>query len=521
MGGCLPSRPSAALPACRLHLTVYEQTEADAVFNLKSEDAEGLAVREYVLTADGFLVFRHGPRRLPERHFFLRSLAALPSLEGLTVLGLTTSGAGRSLLTQCSANTLHQRHNALWQVLNFAKEPEHSACELREGDAFRFGTQRLRYVFCSAGGEPPPSPAFLRRHTTRVTPAPPSGPDTVARAVSLHTPYRCAACDLDMTADEPAFTLCECPGRRTVVHQACLGDLVLMKAFKLSLRHGTVYMVSHLACQTCERAFTTRAVTRESFYRHFAPETPAGHAFALFELLDADFTNVISGLLVLDLDADDEYLVGKSNKGDLVFRNETLSQRHAVLTVAKRAVSVRDLGSRYGTMVDFPAERRHATLDELTLIAGDFMVEVHPFAGDECTCNLDYEEPLICDTDPFIDDPSPYLAEETEELEPEGEDELEGEGAEGEEEQEREEGGEGDEEAEEAEGEDEAATEQSETTKQEARRASSFAQSNSGGELELLQEGGLDPGGRVAKLAVRGNRPEIRDHLPGLARKAT
>lgn len=423
MGGCFSYQKyhaAEAIPSCKFHLTVYEQMEPDNMFNLKNDENENLNMFEYVLSENGYLVVRHKAVGVSTNHFFVDEFGMLNGLQKATVIGFLSEGtdySGRlhSLVTNCSFNHKNLHFNDLWELIT-QKEEEYDSRgrKLQVNDSIRFGTQKLRFAFQSQGRKSGvdaerPLPGFtpffqLKMDSQSETPYVPKK-STIGRTASRRVTTdatKCMFCLVTVNFNHFYYTLCECPDQERYVHQHCFGYYLIERSYKTSLKRGIIYMIGHLACENCGKRFTSRSIDNEHFYNHFKPELNTFHDYVIFEIYDSDFTNVVSGFAAFDLEINSEFTVGKSNKMDIVFKSETVSKSHAVITIEDQMIFLKDCGSKYGTMVNFGVDKQHKSLREITFIAGDFLIEVHPFVESECTCNLDYEEKIPYQLNPFL-----------------------------------------------------------------------------------------------------------------------
>jgi len=396
----------------KCHCILYEQKNDSAFLDLRT-GTHDYEINDFLLTTSGYLVLGNNPDSKDRKIYWTKKFKRNSLTTNMVIfkLELTRCGGfykGNFVENLSFGNAEHQR---FWEVLNSVgdDEEEHASrgIVLNDKDIIKFGRQVARVSICLAKQSLRNEGAFddshgehsfyqekktdsIKNHTDEYSARTHNGKGEELNS-NFESTDICWSCDKTQTIDNPFHDFCAC-SQSNPRHLSCLRQWLESRIKRCLVSHLQFFDFTGVACEYCEQPFHAFGFVNNVRTPIIDPHLVRDCSYAILEIYNADDHKILSGMVVISMAEDQEITLGRNKKSDIVFKDESVSQRHGIIQIFKEQLFLIDLRSRHGTfrLVKNPLKFNEPS-NRLYSI-GKWLVEFHAFRGSVCGC----EEEVTC-----------------------------------------------------------------------------------------------------------------------------
>jgi len=152
----------------------------------------------------------------------------------------------------------------------------------------------------------------------------------------------------------PMINLCKCMGSISCVHFQCLKYWMQTK---LSTKENekksvTSYSMKSFNCEICKTPYPLRFRSEDLYYDIIDYTRPVDKNYIILESLNQmKDNNNYKSLQVITLEENEKIVMGRGHETDVRINDISVSRTHALITLVSGKIFIKDLKSKFGTLV--------------------------------------------------------------------------------------------------------------------------------------------------------------------------
>jgi len=165
-------------------------------------------------------------------------------------------------------------------------------------------------------------------------------------------------CKICLTNNEeegnPLINLCRCSGSMEFIHYSCVKMWMNTKLSNKVNESQTVfsYNMKSFNCEICKTPYPLRFRYNNSFYEIIECARPLSSNYIVLESLNQlKDNNNYKSIHVITLNENDRIVMGRGHDSDVRINDISVSRTHSCLTLSNKKILLKDLRSKFGTLV--------------------------------------------------------------------------------------------------------------------------------------------------------------------------
>lgn len=406
----------------KCHCVLYEQKNDCQLLDLRSGTRD-FEIDDFLLTTSGYLILGNKPDHSGRNFYWTKKFKRNSLTMNMAIFKMElTRGEGNSqnnFIENISfGNAENQR---FWEVLNSLENDEElvsRGIEIKDKDIIRFGKQVVRVTLSTVKQLEQKEDNVKHSHKghnkNKFNEVNSMGNMINKNSLSNRQDHIdesndhfkssniCWSCQKTQTPDNLFHDFCPC-AQPNPCHLSCLRNWLMARIKTCSVNSLEFYNFASVVCEYCEQPY--RAFSQINNVRTLIvdPKLPATCPYAIFEIYHPDDHKILKGLVVVNMTGDKEITIGRSSKNDIVFKEESVSQKHASIQIFNKQLFMTDQKSRHGTfrLVKNPL-KFNETSNKLYSI-GRWLIEFHAFKGNVCGCEEEVTAIPVSNKNPYQD----------------------------------------------------------------------------------------------------------------------
>lgn len=436
MGGCITIEKQKinSIEKNKFHIIIYQTSQSsNGLVNLKNPPVPNLT-SHFELTKPAYIVFDPSIND-QKNHIWTDSLILNSTMSSKIIIGINQTNKDLKSKTRAFLkNSTYENYGVnldLWEVIpQTESNTKNPGFELKENDIIRIGHQQIKLTILVKTDqenqniyENYPFRKILKNNNNNNNVVInssqnllPSGKSTNALestnkfiksgfgvSKDKMNLIKCAICLQFEGTNKFFISVCDCT-KKSPVHLSCFRQSLIKNLGIHKTRNMTVYDLGNIECNKCGCGLSPYFVINGVQDLLIDLVLPQKQAYSVFEFYSVNNSSILKAIMVIDTYRDCFFSMGRSNLNDIMFKHFSISKKHATLTIFKKSVYLVDENSMYGTMKLVPKGHEINDKRNVTFIASNWIIEVHPFDKETCDC-FDENTPLpIIHSNPFEKD---------------------------------------------------------------------------------------------------------------------
>ena len=195
----------------------------------------------------------------------------------------------------------------------------------------------------------------------------------------------CIICSFNDSKEDPFLNLCNC-SIKNPIHLNCLKKWLNSKINKNKKQNFIIYDFEKIVCPICKEILPLFFIYENKKIFLLDLEFDFFKEYCFFEIYDKDFNN-FKGFFFLFFENQKKFRLGRSEKNDIVFKENFISRFHCNIFLENNQFFVEDLNSKYGTFFLFFKPIFPKLKNNIFLQIDNFFFIIHFFyLTDYCIC---------------------------------------------------------------------------------------------------------------------------------------
>lgn len=197
----------------------------------------------------------------------------------------------------------------------------------------------------------------------------------------------CRVCLESESSKNPfARQICKC-SESMPIHGECLLDWIKLKCKPNKCKSYFYYDLANIYCDVCKDQYPPfldingerKPLLKIPFQQY--------KLFALAEIYKIN-SSTMKHIVILDMSkrTEQKYSVGNSDKCDIQFKHETISQIHSIIKFKGDRIFISNIDKKYGTLRRIDSKMKMENLHMKVLITGKFSFLFHVMKSGNCSC---------------------------------------------------------------------------------------------------------------------------------------
>jgi len=149
--------------------------------------------------------------------------------------------------------------------------------------------------------------------------------------------------------DDPLLSPCHCTGSVKYVHLKCIQNWVQSKLSTQEQKNIVTIFWKSLSCELCKHKLSLKYYHNNKEFSLVSFGEKISDSYVILESFSRD--NDSTGIHIIDLSSNQEFKLGRSHECDLKLTDISVSRVHAIFSVLKGKLYLKDNNSKFGTLV--------------------------------------------------------------------------------------------------------------------------------------------------------------------------
>jgi len=149
--------------------------------------------------------------------------------------------------------------------------------------------------------------------------------------------------------DDPLLSPCHCTGSVKYVHLKCIQNWVQSKLNTQEQKNIVTIFWKSLSCELCKQKLSLKFHFNNKEYSLISFGEKISNSYVILESFSRE--NDSTGIHIIDLSANQDFKLGRSHECDLKLTDISVSRVHAIFSVLKGKLYLKDNNSKFGTLV--------------------------------------------------------------------------------------------------------------------------------------------------------------------------
>lgn len=149
--------------------------------------------------------------------------------------------------------------------------------------------------------------------------------------------------------DDPLLSPCNCTGSVKYVHLKCIQNWVQSKLNTQQQKNIVTIFWKSLSCELCKQKLSLKYYHNNKEFSLISFGDKIGESYVILESFSRE--NDSTGIHIIDLSANQDFKLGRSHECDLKLTDISVSRVHAIFSVLKGKLYLKDNNSKFGTLV--------------------------------------------------------------------------------------------------------------------------------------------------------------------------
>lgn len=198
-------------------------------------------------------------------------------------------------------------------------------------------------------------------------------------------PQKCRICSEFEEPKNQLISVCECTEKRPV-HQKCFQSNLLRNLKISKTPKMLIFDFNNIYCSMCKTLLSPNFTLNNENRLLVDLDIPFNDALIIFKLFNIQSPEKLKAIIVIDTSRDCKIIIGSDKSCDILFKHSTVSPEHAILFIDRQDIFITDNNSKQGTMKLVPRGKCLKKINNKTLCAGKWLIEIHAHTGDVCDC---------------------------------------------------------------------------------------------------------------------------------------
>jgi len=184
-----------------------------------------------------------------------------------------------------------------------------------------------------------------------------------------------------MNGDEkenPLVNLCKCSGSMEFLHFECLKHWMntKLKTKENPKKSVTSYVMKSFNCEICKSPYPLNFRLGEKLFNLVDVVKPATPNYIIFESLNQmKENNNYKSIHIVSLNENEKVVMGRATEADVRINDISVSRSHSCLVLSKKKIYIKDLKSKFGTLLLITKDLDLSLTKKLSLQIGRTYVE--------------------------------------------------------------------------------------------------------------------------------------------------